>query len=322
MTLTPRVRTVLGDIPADELGFCSSHDHVLIGDGLGTRSNPDLRIDGIDEAVAEVQRFQQAGGNALVDAMPLDCGRQPAGLCTVSRRTGVHIVATTGFHTPFYYNPDHWSYSLPVDTVIELLVAEVVQGMDSHSYGSPVIERLEARAGLVKIATEKDRIAQITARLFEAVAACSMETGVPILTHTEHGTMGIEQVERFAALGVPPDRLLISHCDRNHDPAYHADLAASGAWLVYDGPSRTKYHTPEEVAKLIGVACEAGAETRILLGLDLALRPYRVSYGGSPGLAFLPGTFCRVLAGEGFSEVSIRQFGRENPSRALALRGS
>jgi predicted metal-dependent phosphotriesterase family hydrolase len=314
------VRTVLGDVEAGTLGFCSSHDHVLIGDGLGARTNPDLLIDDVDAAVRELALFKDAGGGSMVDAMPLDCGRDPAGLVEVSRRSGVHIIATTGFHTPMYYESRHWSTQLTADAIAVLLVAEVEEGMDRFSYGGPTIDRLAARAGLVKVASERGRIAAVTQKLLEAAAQCSLRTGAPILTHTEHGTMGTQQVQILTELGVAPDAILVSHVDRNHDRGYHAELASTGAWLVYDGPSRTKYHTPQEVADLISVACEAGAENRVLLGMDLALRCYRVSYGGSPGMGFLPSVFLGVLRDHGFSPTTVERFGCTNPGRALSLR--
>lgn len=317
---TPIVRTVLGDLDPLELGFCSSHDHVLIGDGLGARGNPDLLIADLDEAVAEVASYRAAGGGTLVDAMPLDCGRDPLGLVDVSSRTGVHVIATTGFHTPHYYEAAHWSTSVPVPIIADLLVAEVVVGMDRYSYGGPVVERIAARAGLCKVASERDRIGPVTRRLVEAVAECHVRTGVPVLTHMEHGTMGLQQVELLTSLGVPADAVLLSHVDRNHDRGYHAELAASGAYLVYDGPSRAKYHSPELVAELIAVACDAGAGKHVLLGMDLALRSYRTSCGGYPGLGFLPTTFVQVLRDQGHPDEAVERFTVGNPSQALSMR--
>jgi 5-phospho-D-xylono-1,4-lactonase len=314
------VRTVLGDVDAATLGFCSAHDHVLIGDGIGARTNPDLLIDDVDAAVVEVEAFMAAGGRAMVDAMPLDCGRDPAGLVEVSRRTGAQIVATTGFHTPHYYEANHWSTQLPVGTIADLLVAEVTEGMDRFSHGGPVVSRLAARAGLVKVASERDRIAAVTDKLIDAAAQCHLRTGVAILTHMEHGTMGVEQVERLGRLGVAPDAILLSHVDRNHDEGYQKELAATGAYLVYDGPTRAKYHSPEFVAGLIAIAADAGAEERVLLGMDLALRSYRVGYGGAPGMGFLPGVFVGVLRAQGFTDDTIDRFTRFNPSTALSLR--
>lgn len=316
------VRTVLGDIDAASLGFCSAHDHVLIGDGLGARLNPDLLIDDRHAAEVEVAAFAAAGGRAMVDAMPLDCGRDPEGLVTVSERTGVHIVATTGFHTPHYYETTHWSTRASVDAIADLLVAEVDEGMDRGSYGGPIVERIAARAGLVKVASEKQRIAAVTDKLLEAAAQCHHRTGVAVLTHMEHGTMGLEQVDRLGRFGVAPEAILLSHVDRNHDEAYLKDLAGTGAYLVFDGPSRSKYHSPDFVAGMIELACDAGARDRVLLGMDLALRSYRVGYGGAPGMGFLPGTFVEVLTRRGLPPDSIDAFTRRNPAAALALRGA
>jgi phosphotriesterase-related protein len=314
------IRTVLGDIDATEAGFCSAHDHVLIAESIGTLRTPDLLIDGIDEAVDEVHAFRAAGGTTIVDAMPLDCGRDPAGLVEVSGRTGVNIVATTGFHKPEYYEERHWSRAADPDTLVELLVSEICDGMDRWSYGGPIVERLPARAGLVKVATDSEGLTSLARSRMVVAAEVHRRTGAPVLTHTEHGALALEQVECLSEQGVPPDAVLVSHVDRNHDRGLHKALASTGCYLVYDGPSRAKYHRPEEVAELIGAAASGGGSDRVLLGMDLALRPYRSSYGGAPGLAWLPGEFVPTLRRCGFSEEDVHRFGWTNPARALSMR--
>jgi phosphotriesterase-related protein len=132
--------------------------------------------------------------------------------------------------------------------------------------------------------------------------------------------MALEQIAVLDDLGVPPSAVLVSHVDRNHDRSLHAALATSGAYLIYDGPSRTKYHTPDEVAGLMRTAVDHGAKDRILLGLDLALRSYRTGYGGRPGLGFLHDTFLPVLRRHGFDARQLHAFGNANPARALSLR--
>lgn len=314
------IRTVLGDIDPADAGFCSAHDHVLIADSIGTMRTPDLRIDGVEEAVEEVAAFAQAGGRTLVDAMPVDAGRDPLGLVEVSRRTGVHVVATTGFHKPEYYRAGHWSRSLANDVIADLLVAEITDGMDRWSYGAPVVERIAARAGLVKVATDANGMTPLALARMDVAAEVHRRTGAPVLTHTEHGDLAIEQVEALTERGVPADAVLVSHIDRNHDRGFHAALAATGCYLVYDGPSRVKYHQPEEVAELIAVVVASKAGDRVLLGMDLALRSYRASYGGKPGLAWLPGQFLDVLRACGFSDHDIHRFGWANPAAALSMR--
>lgn len=313
------VRTVLGDISPTELGFCDAHDHVLIRGGVGVVKTPDLDISSRQAAVAELNDFRSAGGRSMVDCMPIDCGRDAEGLVEASQMTGVHIVASTGFHTPHYYTDEHWSYSFSVDAITELLIAEVEVGMDRYGYGAPVVDRMTARAGVVKVATELDHVAPVTAKLMEAAAACHDATGVPIITHTERGTLALEQVELLGGWGVRPESILISHVDRNTDLGVHRALAESGAYLIYDGPSRTKYHTVEEVAEMIELVCERGATDRVLLGLDLALRSYRTGYGGSPGFLFLHEHFLPLLRERGADEVLIGAITEDNPARALTF---
>lgn len=314
------IRTVTGDIDPATAGFCSAHDHVLIAESIGTTKTPDLLIDGVEEAIEEVAAYASAGGRTIVDAMPVDSGRDPLGLIEVSRRTGVHIVATTGFHKPEYYETGHWSRTLDEDAIADLLAAEITEGMDRRSYGSPVVERLDARAGLVKVATDGDGFTPLAKSRMTVAAEVHRRTGAPVLTHTEHGALAVEQVECLVGLGVSADAVLVSHVDRNHDSRLHEALAATGCYLVYDGPSRTKYHQPEQVAELIGVTVSCGAGARVLLGMDLALRPYRTSYGGSPGLAWLPDTFVPLLRRCGFTDDDVHRFGWTNPARALSIR--
>ena len=149
-----------------------------------------------------------------------------------------------------------------------------------------------------------------------------MATGAPVLTHTEHGALAIEQVETLASLGVPSDRVLLSHIDRNSDRGLHRELARCGAYLVFDGPSRSAHHPPEEVADLIALAVEHGAGDRVLLGLDLALRSYRTGYGGKPGFTFLLEVFLPLLADRGFTDADLLMLGHTNPAKALSLRAA
>lgn len=313
------IRTVLGDIRAEDLGFCHAHEHVLIRPSIGTRDNPDLLIDDVEAAVNEVGLFRDAGGSTLVDTMPLDCGRDPTGLVEVSRRTGVHIVATTGFHTPRYYEPGHWREDLAVDRIAEVLIEEITVGMDQRSHGGPYPDRLGARAGVLKVGTDDRGVDDLARRLMAAVGEAHRRTGAPILTHTERGRHGLDQIACFRSLGIDPSAVLVSHVDRNLDKGEHRELAATGAYLVYDGLSRMQYHSIEEVIELIGLVIDAGAEDRVLLGMDLALRSYRISTGGSPGLGFVLDRFLPALRAAGFTERQVRKLGWENPACALTF---
>lgn len=316
----PVVRTVLGDVPAAELGIVYAHEHLIIQGGLGVMKKADLRLNSIEKAVQEVEECKQLGAQTFVDFMPLDSGRNPAALVEIAQRTNAHIIATTGFHKPMYYDDLHWIYHYSVDQIVDLLIAECVEGMDRHSYNGPLVERLPARAGVLKGASDYNYTAPVSKKLFEAVALAHLETGVPIATHTEHGTCGLEQIEILSKYGVEPKNVIICHMDRNPDFYLHKELADTGCYLEYDNATRVKYHPDEAVVRLILKMIEAGYEKQILLGTDFALRSYWKAYGGGPGMAYLLHYFVPRLKNEGVPEHVLRGFLTDNPQRAYSIK--
>jgi phosphotriesterase-related protein len=130
--------------------------------------------------------------------------------------------------------------------------------------------------------------------------------------------LGDGQADTLLDLGVPPTSIIIGHIDKNADPYVHADLAARGVFLEYDGPSRLKYGPDSDVVKLIAAAAEGGYGDQILLGMDLARRSYYPSYGGGPGLGYLLEVFAPRLQREGLGDMVQRIF-VDNPARAFAL---
>ena len=78
------------------------------------------------------------------------------------------------------------------DQIAELLVAEIKEGLDLHSYNGPIVERNTARAVVIKA-----------------------------VTHTQGGTMAMEQVQKSREYGAEMERLVLSHVQKNPDPWYH-----------------------------------------------------------------------------------------------------
>ena len=70
-------------------------------------------------------------------------------------------------------------------------------------------------------------------------------------------------------LGVEPERVILSHMDRNPDLFLHTDLVASGAYLVYDGVSRTKYWPDSTIIDLIVELFCDGYGDRLMLAMDM-----------------------------------------------------
>lgn len=276
-------RTVLGDVPTDALGVTYAHEHLVIDGGIAKIINPEISLQSVDDAVAELAPCAAAGVRTVVDAMPADAGRNIVKLAAVAARSGLNVVAATGFHHERYYGERHWSVLLDPQEVADLLVADIEQGVDAHDYNGPVVRRTPYRAGVVKVAGSRGGPSDRDQWTFRAAAAAVRRTGAPVLTHCEAGTGGVQQVELLNRLGVPAHRVALSHTDKVQDRGYHRDLLASGALVVYDQGIRA----PEGTVKAVGWAVEDGFADRVMLATDGARRSLWQVLGGSPGLAAL-----------------------------------
>ncbi len=311
--MVPSVRTVLGDVPAADLGVCYAHEHLVIDGGVPKIINPEISLQDEAAATAELDDCVRAGVRAVVDAMPADAGRNVVKLAAVSRATGVHVVVATGLHHARYYGERHWGEVLEPEDLADLFAADITDGVDALDYGGPVVRRTLHRAGLVKVAGSAGGLSDRDRRVFAAAAMTARRTGVAVLTHCEAGAGGVEQVEVLAGHGVDPGRVVLSHTDKVDDLGYHRALLASGACVVYDQGIRT----PDGTERLVLAAVEAGHVDQVLLGTDGARRSLWRALGGRPGLAALRtdlGARLAAALGPDMDRIWIA-----NPARVLTL---
>ena len=310
-------RTVLGDISASNLGVTYAHEHLIIDRSFTTHGTPDFELSDVNRAVDELLRFRAAGGQSMVDSMPCDSGRNVLKLAELSRRSGVHIVAPTGLHLAKYYDPGHWSHCYGEDALTELFVADITAGIDANDYNGPRVERTSHRAGVIKIATDTG-FTDRERRIFSAAAAAHHRTGAPILTHTEQGSLGLEQVEALRELGVDLRHVVLSHLDRRPDPAYHRDILSSGVCVEFDSAFRWKTAQGNPTLDLV-VSLIPQFPHQIMLGMDAARQSYWTSYGGSPGLDYLLTAFSPRLRSAGLTEENLQDIFVNTPAKAYAF---
>ncbi len=312
------VETTLGPLSVEQLGRINAHDHVIVDGGLTVIKEPDFRLDSVDKAVEELGAWKVAGGGAIVDAMPGGAGRNVEKLIAVSRAANVPIIVPTGFHRSYYYLPDHWQHRYAEEAIAELTIAECAEGVDVNNYDGPMVRRSSVKAGLFKVAGDYQTIHPTTQKLIRVAGRVHQATGVPVLVHTEMGTAAEPLLDLLQAAGVSPQRVLLSHVDRNPDFELHRRLARRGAMLEYDTPGRIKYQ-PENIGiDLMRRMFEAGWGGHVTLGGDMARRSYWRAYGGGPGFDYLLAVFTPRLRREGFSDTEVDQLWHQNPARWLA----
>lgn len=306
------IRTVLGDIPSEEMGLTYSHEHIIIEESFPTLANPAFTLNDTVRVGEELKEVYRHGGRTMVDTMPAACGRNVLKLAEVSRNSKINIIVPTGIHLEMYYPPNHWRYHVSVDEMTDLFIKDITRGIDEFDYNSPIIKRTTHKAGMIKLATGDDKITQHQQMIFEAVVNAHCETGAPILTHTNGGRLALAQVELFHKLGADLNHVVISHVDKQVDLAFHKDLLQTGVYVEYDSHFRWKTsNTENQTYKLLETFLPQFAN-RIVVGMDMAKNTYWKSYGGKPGLIYLLTEFKNEIEQRGLSTYSENIFFR-NP---------
>ena len=314
----PFIRTVLGDVPSEEMGLTYSHEHIVIEEGFTTLANPAFILNDTEKISTELKEFYQLGGRTMVDTMPAACGRNVLKLAEVSQNSGVNIIVPTGIHLEIYYPPNHWRYHLSVDELTDLFIKDVTMGIDELDYNSPIVRRTNHKAGMIKLATGDEKITDHQKKIFEAVVQAHQATGAPILTHTNGGKLALEQVELFAKLGADLNHVVISHVDKNRDLAFHHDLLQTGVYVEYDSHFRLRMKGDDWTFILLENMLPLYAD-QIVLGMDMAKNTYWKSYGGKPGLTYLLTAFKKELIERGL-ENYFGQLFVSNPEKLYSFK--
>lgn len=304
-----KIRTVLGDIDAKDLGFTMAHEHILTNpQGGGEKDEPDHILDSLPKAIQMLEEYKAIGGNAIIEATPQTWGRNTPGMYVASMETGVHVVACTG-----WMNADSGHTKreelLTIDEMYEEMVHDITVGMDGTSI----------KAGWVKSGASYMHITPTEEKVFRAGARAATETGTVLHAHTTTGTMGIEILELLEEEGFDLSRMILAHVDRFPDLWYHRQLLKKGANLIYDGPHKAKYYPDQMRVDLLKQLIEDGYEDQIMLSNDMGRRSHHTVYGGGPGFNWIKERFIPRLLDEGVTQEVIDKLMIHNPARIYQM---
>ena len=225
------VNTVTGPISTNELGLTLMHEHFFFGypGYQGDSTLGPFDRDAVVAASVEVAEAAKAHGvKTVVDATPNECGRDPEMLREVSERSGVQIVCSTGFYYEGEGAPAYFKFRQSLGTaegeIEEMFLKEVSDGIGTTGI----------KPGAIKLASSKDTITDYEAMFFRTGAKAQRETGIPIITHTQEGTMAPEQATMLIAEGAAPSRVMVGHMDGNTNPDYHRATLERGVSIAFD----------------------------------------------------------------------------------------
>ena len=301
------VMTMNGEVKGEDLGVVDYHEHLAFDAPQWLLDEDgDFDLNDPEKSAVELKTFIDAGGRTLIDMTAIDFGRNITKMQRVAELVPeAHIIAITGYNKPYFCDPS--VFETPEKDLVAGCVKDIAKGIDGSS----------VRAAIVKGGSGYNTMNEQDRKLLRVAALVHQETGVPVITHTEGGTMGFEQIEYLVSHGVKPERICLSHMDRNPDSWDHCRITQSGAYVGYDCPGKLKYGPDEYRNGVLRRMIGAGQGKRILLGNDLGRPSYWRSYGGGPGLDFVLTKYIPRLRAEQFNSAAIDDLLIHNPRRFL-----
>ena len=219
-----KVNTVLGPIATEDLGITAMHEHIgfgLPGCDLDTHwwKKPE---EAFEVTVEKLRKFRSYGGKTFVDCTGIGNGRDIEYFQVLSRKTGVQIVAVTGFVASDSALPYFKEKS--VEYLTNLFVHEITVGIDGTS----------AKAGAIKVGVSRDGLNKFDQKIYRAAARAANITGAPIITHLSK--FPEIAIDIFQSEGLSLDRVLMGHADDGHDVNEERDsmLANLGCYVGFD----------------------------------------------------------------------------------------
>ena len=344
--LAGKAQTVLGPVPADQLGVSLTHEHLLVDLGStfhppedassysyayqpvtmenlwwvrynygGNKDNMELLDE--DTAIIEAARFKRSGGSTIVDATSVGIKRDPLGLARIARATGLNVIMGSG-----YYVHDYQPASIAEkseDDIVEEIVRDITEGVGDTGIKAGVIGEVGCSWPLY----ENER------KSLRAAARAQIITGAPLLIHPGRNPQApLEIMEIVRESGGDPTRTIMSHVDRTiFDNDTLDKLAETGCFIEFDlfGSETTFYpfspiDMPNDGKRLDFFLHlrEQGRLGQALMAQDICNKHRLTRYGGH-GYAHILENVTPIMRRKGFSADEIDRIMVGNPARALAF---
>jgi phosphotriesterase-related protein len=322
------VQTVTGRIALSDLGRTMMHEHLYIAfpgaefDSGASFDRPAF----IKEAVKRLRELRERHGvRSFVDPCPIELGRDAGMMREIAEKSEMQVVCTTGFYFEEMGLPIYWRHRT-VEEIAELYIREIEKGIGDTG----------VRAGAIKVATGAPHITALEMKFLEAACVAQKATGVPIITHTQEGFAGPEQVAAFTGNGVAARHCLIGHCCGNADPAYHRRVVEGGAYIGFDRIGIHRLMPDETRADNLASLVRDGYQAQVMMSQDrhcgwfgkfarqvppaeqARIDALKATGDWPPPYTYMFTDFVPMLRERGVSEAAIASILEDNPHRFFA----
>jgi phosphotriesterase-related protein len=305
-----KIMTVLGEIPASELGKTLIHEHILV-DFIGADqiSYNRWNRDQVEQKVLPyLLEAQQAGVKSMFDCTPAFLGRDVLLLRKLSQKTGLQIITNTGYYGAVNnkYLPA-WANEETDKQLARRWIKEFNDG----------IENSNIRPGFIKIGVDAGKLSTLHQKLVRAAAITHLETGLTICSHTGKSPAAFEQLHILKTMGVRADAFVWVHAQAETDKLKHIEAARSGAWVSLDGIGWGDY---DNYADSITRLKEQRLLHRVLISHDAGwYKPGEPGGGEFKGFTNIFTQVIPLLDKRGFTSTDYDQLLTKNPASAFSL---
>jgi phosphotriesterase-related protein len=262
----PTVETVRGPAELSELGPTLMHEHIFILQPEALQNFGHVwgasywdEEERHDDAVRKLSALRDAGIQTIVDPTVPGLGRYIPRIQRLAAEVDLNIIVATGVYA-FLELPNFLGYRSP-RAIAEFFIREIREGIDDTG----------VKAAFLKCAVERHGIVGDVPRILKAVAIAALETGAPVMVHTNaEARTGLPALEALIGHGVDPRRIVIAHAGDSNELDYLRAIADTGAWLGCDRFGIEHFNPlPDRIRTLTGLVSE-GLADQVHLSHDAA----------------------------------------------------
>jgi phosphotriesterase-related protein len=263
----PTVETVRGPVDVAELGTTLMHEHVFVfqpemaisynGAWGAPYWDEEVRV---ADAVAKLTRARDGGIRTIVDPTVPGLGRDVARIKRIVEQVpDFHVVVAAGFYG--FLEMPSFLVNRTDDQIVELYVREFRDG----------IAETGVKPAFLKCSVDREGIIGDIPRVLATIAATSLETGAPIMVHTNaEAQTGLPVLAALTGHGVDPRKVVIAHAGDSNDLAYLRAIADQGAWLGCDRFQIEHFNPDADRVRTLAALIAEGYVEQVHLGHDAA----------------------------------------------------
>jgi phosphotriesterase-related protein len=321
MSVNGTVETVRGPVELTQLGPTLMHEHVFVLDPEALQNYGHAfgggywdEDAGVADAVEKLQRLKGGGIDTIVDPTAPGLGRYIPRIQRVNAEVDLNIIVASGVYA-FLELPSFLAYRGD-DALIELFVREIREGIDDTG----------VKAAFLKCAVEEHGIIGDVPRILAVVAAASLETGAPVMVHTNApAKTGLLALDALTTHGVDPTRIVIAHMGDSNDLDYIRAIADTGASIGCDRFNIEHFNPDANRIETLTAILAEGYADRVHLGHDAACffdfmfgNPYFADEIGLADYLHISTKVLPALLANGVTQEQIDQMLVDNPQRFFA----